>query len=296
MKQARQHTRKAIVSGLAVSLCIQTVQAQEITPEDDFASRLSFSAGFDVVSQYYFRGIIQEDQGFIFQPWGELGITLYEYDDVSFGVSTGMWNSFHGDTSTSGTVDDTTEHWYESDLYFGANLDYGKLSFGITHLFYTSPSNAFGTVSETDVSVSYDDSGMWSCICEDFALSPSITLAFESGDNAADGGDTGTYFEFGIEPSFPLESSCFDNLTLSFPAALGLSVSDYYEDTSGSDETFGFLQVGTSLSLSLPVRNEYGIWSLTGGVHVLMLGDATKEMNNGDGTEFVASIGIGLEY
>lgn len=290
------HTLSVSISLLSISMTSPCALAQDDMRDANAGSRLSFSAGIEVVSQYYFRGIVQEADGLITQPWGELGVTLYEFEGGSFGVSAGIWNSFHGDTDTSGTTDDTTEHWYESDLYVGVNLDYNKLSFGLSHIFYTSPSGAFGTVSETDFSISYDDSGVWESFGEGFAFSPSITLAFESGDNAADGGDTGSYLEFGIEPSFSLESSGFESLALSIPATVGLSIGDYYEDSTGSDETFGFFQVGAVLSMDLPIPVEYGGWSISGGVHVLMLGDAAKEINRGDSTEVIASIGISFEH
>lgn len=45
--------------------------------------KLSFSAGVDFTTQYFFRGILQENQDFIAQPFGEITATLYEGDRKS---------------------------------------------------------------------------------------------------------------------------------------------------------------------------------------------------------------------
>ena len=60
---------------------------------------------------------------------------------------------------------------------------------------------------------------------------------------------------------------------LSFPIALGLSQSDYYETPFASD-TFGFFQFSAIASYGLPVPVQYGSWELSGGVNFLTFGDA----------------------
>ena len=40
-------------------------------------SRFSRSAGVDFTNAYIFRGIVQEDEGFIGQPWAELDYNVY---------------------------------------------------------------------------------------------------------------------------------------------------------------------------------------------------------------------------
>ena len=65
-----------------------------------------------MTTDYYFRGIIQETEDSIIQPYGEIGVTLYEGPSGaglgSISASMGIWNSFHGgDTGAdgSGTTD-----------------------------------------------------------------------------------------------------------------------------------------------------------------------------------------------
>ncbi len=55
-------------------------------------SPLSFDAGIDFTTAYFFRGILQQDEGFIAQPYAN---AYYQIND-SLKIWTGVWNSFHG--------------------------------------------------------------------------------------------------------------------------------------------------------------------------------------------------------
>jgi hypothetical protein len=81
-------------------------------------------------------------------------------------------------------------------------------------------------------------------------------------------------------------------VTLTFPASVGLSLSDYYQNAGGSDDTFGFAQIGAKASIPLGEPGRFGTWTLNAGVSVLYLGDHTKAFNNGDDTELIGSIGL----
>jgi hypothetical protein len=60
--------------------------------------RVSLTAGVDWTTDYYFRGILQEDKDWIFQPYGEISFKLVE-GTPAFGnvaLTVGLWNSLHG--------------------------------------------------------------------------------------------------------------------------------------------------------------------------------------------------------
>jgi hypothetical protein len=42
---------------------------------------VSLSVGSDFTTAYFFRGILQERDGFIWQPYGELGFNLFTADE-----------------------------------------------------------------------------------------------------------------------------------------------------------------------------------------------------------------------
>ena len=73
-----------------------------------------------------------------------------------------------------------------------------------------------------------------------------MTVAFELGDNTADGGDKGIYLEFAATPAIPMADD--SPVTLTVPIKLGFSLKDYYEltDANGNreDNAFGYFSIG----------------------------------------------------
>ena len=86
---------------------------------------ISLSVTNDFTNTYMFRGIQQERDGFIWQPYGEVNINAYSdegEDAILTGITpfVGSWNSVHSEnTLSSGSGPD---NWYESDVYLGAKF------------------------------------------------------------------------------------------------------------------------------------------------------------------------------
>ena len=93
----------------------------------------------------------------------------------------------------------------------------------------------------------------------------------------------------------PFANGNLQNVALSMPITLGLGIDDYYE-TATDDDDFGFLDIGIVGSMPLSVPDSYGSWTLSAGVHFLMLGDNTEAANGGDEDEVIATIGISMGY
>jgi hypothetical protein len=76
-----------------------------------------------------------------------------------------------------------------------------------------------------------------------------------------------------------------------------LSLSDYYEFGTGSDDTFGFFSGGVSVSVPLAfIPPGFGKWLIKGGVQVLYLGDNLKTINDGDRTQVIGTVGLAFAY
>ena len=224
-------TLAAVAVMTVFTLMLGTAAAQE----DVNGGAVSVGAGIDFASHYYFRGIVQETEGFIAQPYLEAGLALGEH--VS--LTGGLWNSLHsGPTGSDGLGDPAM--WYESDFYASAGFTFAEAwAADVTYTGYTSPNGTFGTVKELSTGIGYDDG----------LFAPYATFAFEL-DGQADGGtNEGNYLELGAGPGFALGNS---PVSLGFPIAIGLSLKDYYE-TAESSETFGFFQFGAIVSVPLPV-------------------------------------------
>ena len=240
---------------------------------------VSLSSGVDVVNQYYFRGIVQETGGFIAQPFLD--------GSISFGAASftaGTWSSLHsrGDEGFAGAP----ASFYETDFYAGIGGGAGPIGLDVTYTAYMSPRGSWGTTKEIAIGLGVDN-----------VAAPYLTAAFEV-SGGADGFDKGNYLEVGIEPAAPLDDA---PVSLSFPVAIGMSLSKYYEyemaDGTIGDSTFGFFSAGASIGIPLNVPAQYGAWELAIGVNALVLGEGAKAIAGGDGsTKIIALFGLGLGY
>ena len=260
--------------------------------------RFSLSAGVDITTDYYFRGIIQETEDSIIQPYGEIGVTLYEGPSGaglgSISASMGIWNSFHGgDTGADGSGTTDPKFWYESDLYAGIAVGFAsRFELGVTYTLYTSPNGSFNDVGEWSIGLSFDDSDFLG----PFALSPSVTLAFEV-DGTAFGPDEGTYLQLGIEPGFDLVQNAPISIGVALPMTMGFSIEDYYEDADGDNSGFGYFDAGVAINLGFgQIPKDFGEWGVTIAGHFLFLGDNLEEANNGDSFEAIGTIGLSMSY
>lgn len=257
--------------------------------------RVSLSSGVDFATDYYFRGIIQETEDFIAQPYADGTISLYEGGKGinSFGVTLGIWNSFHAN-QTGAAGGNEPRSWYEADLYGGITIGLLEmLELAVTYTAYTSPNGAFDEVHELAISLGFDDSNLLGA----FALSPYVTIAFEI-DGQADGGtNEGVYIEFGVEPGFTLFQNAAVPIRVSFPLVLGLSADDYYENPAGQDETFGYFSGGIVVAVPLVfIPADFGQWSFSAAGHFLAFGDSLERFNNGDGSKALGIFGLSLSY
>lgn len=250
------------------------------------AGRLAFAGGVDVVSSYMFRGIRQDDRGFVAWPAVDLGVVLVEGGGPvrRLGVNVGLWNSLHsGPTGLDGP---TGKMWYESDFYSTITFSLaGGLSVAGTYTAYISPNNSFRTVREVSVTAALDDAD------RRLPLSPYGVVAHEL-DGQADGGTArGTYLELGIKPGVALFAN---RAALSFPAKVGVSLNDYYEGPDGS-AAFGYVETGAVATAPLAwVPRSFGVWSARGGLSLLTLGRSLRASNGGDRFKLVALLGLTL--
>lgn len=286
-------------AALGLAAVAGSVAAQPAMIDDaNVGQRYSVEIGVDYTTAYFLRGINKEDSGAIIQPYAELDIDLVEYDNgLALDAVLGTKNSIHSSNNTA-RDGDTTSSWYESDFHIGLTADYEQFEFGISYLWRTSPSSAFSTVEELILSVEYDDSdfGFYSDQgFEGFALNPTAKIVFEL-DNTSFGDEEGVYLELGVAPDYELiTEGDFAGTTVAFPVTLGLSLGDYYDDGT-DDDTLGYVAFGPVVEAPLPIEAEWGNWTASAGLTILVLGDALESANEGDSTEFIGTIGVGLSF
>jgi hypothetical protein len=297
-----QQTRIAGLAGILSSCiaCLATAQEPSTEPAEEPSSPFTLTLGADIVTAYYFRGIPQENQGLIVQPYVTGALKVFESESGwlnAVTLSGTTWNSLHNGPTGEG---DDPAIWYESDAIVAATFTVFQdwtLTLGYTA--YFSPNDSYNTYQEVNLAVTYDDSdllGKW-------ALHPRALLAVEI-DDQADAGNSafqsvrtreGVYLELGLTPQFDVIERSAGNIAVAFPLTLGLSLSDYYETAEGDDETFGFFDVGAELIVPLDLPGP-GAWTLRGGPHAIWLGDNAAEIGSGitGGDDFDVWFKVGL--
>ena len=275
---------------------------EEEDPYQPNVGLVSFGAGIDFTNAYFFRGALQEDQGFIAQPWAEMTFDLYDgsgtVNDVT--LSLGIWNSIQ-DNVTGTRRQQGLQEWYESDLYF--TLSFGiaeNWGLGLSYIAYTSPNDAFATIHEVMIAITYDDSLFWKGAGVNApgfnGLQPSLTFAVEI-ESTAFGTDEGSILEIGIEPGFTTFAEIGgEAVNLSFPMTLGISLDNYYNDGTG-DDTFGYFNAGMVATWPISfIAPDYGAWELAAGVNFLFLSSNLEAANNGDDFEIIGTLGVSMGY
>jgi len=260
--------------------------------------KVAFSIGSDFTNAYFFRGILQERNGFIWQPYG--GVTFKLAQDTGYGAidnidfSLGTWNSIQSEqTFASGSG---PANWFESDVLVGFTMGlFGFVSTNITYAAYTFPNGAYSVAQELDWTIGFNDSELLG----PFALNPSMLWAFEVDSTAfGDTSQEGIYLGLGVKPGVTLFEDAEYPLTLAVPLTVGLSVSNYYDEGPGGDnDTFGYFDGGLVASLPLAfMPSDYGSWSVSASLDVLALSGTLARVNEGNGTYFVGKGGIAFSY
>lgn len=278
----------ATAAALAVVIMIPTPAAAQ-EPANPQADRVTIAGSLDFLNAYVFRGITQDDTGLIVWPSLNFGVRVYEGSGAlkALTLSAGTWNSVH--SGIAGSDGPSGERWYESDIHTTLNFTVaGGVTAGATYTAYTSPNDMFTTVKEIALTLAVDDRAALGRV----PIRPYALVAFEldtqPGFGQADGGfDAGTYLEVGAAPRFSVRA-----LDLAIPVKVGLSLDGYYE-LAGRDHTFGYFSTAGIVTVPLGARTKFGAWNVHGGVEYQALGEMTKALNDGDGSEVIGSIGIG---
>jgi len=272
-------------------LAVDSVQAQVNT------GKVSFTTGVDFTNAYFFRGIKQEREGLIIQPYADMNFTVFDtgqsLSNITFTL--GTWNSFHAGPSGTLASEKNVSTWYEADFFTGLTLNIDNWEANVTYSSYMSPNGSFGTVQEILLGLTMDDSAFLGVV----ALSPHASLAIEMKGQADGGNSEGMYLEFGVEPGLDI----IDNrASVAFPITLGLSLNNYYENGIDSsipthfNDTFGYLDLGATVSMPIPIPKEYGSWELSGGIHLLTLGEYLESLNTNDNFQAIGSFGVSISY
>jgi len=287
---------RALVVAVGAAVVFAAAPARAESPNKGL---VSLSVGSDFTTAYFFRGILQERDGFIWQPYGEIGFSLFTADEEeakvnpvrSFSLFAGSWNSIQSEKTLSDGSG--PGNWYEADFYAGLKANFfGNTEAKAFYIAYSYPGGAFKTVQEIDFQLSLNDTE-W---LDKWALNPYVLFAGEF-DNTALGVDKGAYAELGIRPSMVVIDDESYPVSVALPMKAGFSLGSYYEDANGDDDGFGFFQGGPVVSVPLAfIPAEYGSWAASAGVALYAFGNNLKQYNDNDTPWVVGTTSITFSY
>jgi hypothetical protein len=277
-----------------------STQGPAVTPASEEkgpnTGRVGLVLGADWLSAYYFRGIVNEQNGGNnVQPYGEIGFRLLENMGplTSLSLGGGFWNNWHYGGGTIVAPSDP-KWWYEADVYVKLSTTWWEaLTAGVTYTYYTSPSGGFTSYADVGLFANLNDAKWLGA----FALNPSIIFAFETkGEALPADGKKGIYMGLGLAPGYTFfEDSSFP-VNISLPMTFGFSVKDYYT-VNGQNQTFGYFSGGPLITLPLKfIPPAYGSWALKAGVQFLWLNSNLKTVNFNDSFVPIGNVGLSLTY
>lgn len=251
--------------------------------------------GVAVVSEYISRGVVNENQGLIAQPYLDLYFKLYEgsgfVNKATLGL--GIWSSIdsHKTAASPGT---SLAAWYEFDWTPSVSIIFAK-NFTLNIMWYDFDFvSSGGRASGLGGTLSYDDTDLLGA----FAVHPHVTVIKGMIGNfvGVPGGDHGWYYEAGIAPGFTVGKGGTYPLTVTIPLTVGLGPETY----NGDD--YGFFSAGINAAVPLAfVPSCYGAWTATAGFTYWNLGDnaaaaSVPAITSEDKNQFVFSGSIGLTF
>jgi hypothetical protein len=254
--------------------------------------RVHLKLGNDITTAYYTRGTLVENSGFITQPYGQVTFDAWKWEDGGLSAYVGMWNSFHSEKTNSTNENHFIDSWFEQDPYAGVQLSFGKWSTSVSYYYLNSGNGGFGESEEIVLNVTYDDSellGAWS-------MSPGVTFVIETGQNSAHAPTNGEYLQLDLAPGFAWETSPIGQIDFTFPVQVGLGISNYFEDAAGDSDFFGFASFGAKAGIALPINRDFGVWTLSAGGNVIVLGDHNADYNNNSSVAVVGTVSLTIEY
>ncbi|XHR29406.1 MAG: hypothetical protein ACFUZC_02350 [Chthoniobacteraceae bacterium] len=258
--------------------------------------------GVNFVSEYISRGVMQEKQGVIAQPYIDLFLTVYEGADTDainkVTLNFSAWSSFHS-KHTGASSNSNVSSWYEDDIIPGVSVTFLKNWTGtLSYAEYFSPSGAWDASRNITLNLAYNDTDLLGA----FALHPHVAYLRElqgsapygtgygvsvAGYNPVNG--HGNYYEFGIAPALP----AFGPVTVSFPLNVGFGSGDFYVDNKG----FGYFSGGANAAVALPfIPTAYGAWVVNAGVTYYRLNGPNGDLAGGDQNRVAYQAGLGVNF
>jgi len=264
MKTKTNTTMGALAALLVTSTSYAGAPAPAVsTPEAGLG--VTGTAGLSIASGYVFRGQVLSDK-VTYSPTLNLSLPV----DLSvLGVDSA---AVQLQTTQVVTQNAPTAGWFRSETSLGVQLTKGVFVVTPSYQVFNSPNNKFDTAQGVGVKVGVKE-------CCALGLRPYGQAFFGAGGNANNGSSSGSFYEFGVAPSFKVGST-----TVSTPAAIGVGAGNYYV----GNNTYGYTTVG--VRTSTPLTKDL---NLTAGVDYW---NTPNALGNSQKNNVITSVGVTFSF
>ena len=277
----------AVVTLPTLSFAGTTSKCCKTAPEKLAESAISGDLGVNVVTAYYFHGVLQAPgtSSASVQPYLDLNLKAYEGDGFlnKAVFSLGLWQSY---SNPAGVTSPNNRAFYESDVTPSLALTFGKLTLTESYAFLNYPNAIPGGAQDSQLwssKLSFDDSDLLGAL----ALHPSVTYSLETDAKSGVGTKTGgSLWEVSVSPG-----TAVGPLELTLPLTLGVGSDGFYAQNG-----YSYFSAGLNAAYTLPVSKAYGTWKVNTGVTYYNTDKKSMAGINSDENNFVGSIGLGVAF
>jgi hypothetical protein len=283
----------SVASAAVAQVPEPSLHANIPTKEVGESLRMTMSSG--APNQYFFRGMLQSDKGFIWQSSANLDVALYDSESFRFITPVTFGFSLHlGDQAETGRG---PRAWYESRLGGGIALEGPSYRADLRFVVYSSPNGTFHDVYELNLRLSLYDDVLWAPQNPNAVfrgLFPSVFVAQEV-KGARDGVDPGLFVELGVAPRIRLFNSEAITIDGALPIAAGLG-HRYYQlvergASAPTDHVLGYISGSLFFDVALKfLPKSLGLCNAEPSVTLLLPSAAKGAQDRVDSAEVVFKI------
>lgn len=272
----------AVVTLPTLSFAGTASKCCKTAPEKLAESAISGDIGVNVVTAYYFHGILQNPgtHSASVQPYLDLNLKAYEGDGIlnKAVFSLGLWQSYSNPHLVPSA---NNRAFYESDVTPSLALTFGKVTLTESYTFLNYPNGLAIDSQLWSSKLSFDDSDLLGAL----ALHPSVTYSLETDAKSGNGPKTGgSLWEVSVTPG-----TAVGPLNVTLPLTLGVGSDGFYAKNG-----YSYFSAGLNVAYTLPISKSYGTWTVNSGV--TYYNADKKAIGNPDENSFVGSVGLGVAF
>jgi hypothetical protein len=311
-----------LIAAPASSQAGTETKASKNVIEETKTSAITGDLGVNFVSEYVTRGIVEQNQGVIAQPYADIYFRLYKGDGAINNVSfqLGVWDSIqshrneynrlNGNTFSPGNWSGNgVKAWFESDYTAAVAVTFLKnWTSTFSYIEADYPSDQFEANRNLQLGLAFNDADYLGA----FALHPHVNVLYELNTNATGAAGlkkAGWYYEVGLAPTYTFLKDSKYPITATLPITVGLGDSNgFYGGNYNGNNVYGYFTTGLNASVPLAfIPSSFGAWTTNAGFNYYNLGTSTQQYSgsgtggvtgatSGAANQWVFSGGIGMTF